>query len=135
MLIDLLTDSGTGAMSASSGPAMQRGDEATRDRRRSSGFVTAVPDLFPFRHVIPTHQGRAAEKILFTVIGGPGKVIPNNTHFDTTRANIEFTGAQAVDLRHPGGPAAGAAAPVQGQHGRRGAGRGCSPSGPPTSRW
>ena len=57
-----------------------------------------VQELFPFKHVIPTHQGRAAEKILFSVIGGPGKVVPNNTHFDTTRANVEFTGAEAVDL-------------------------------------
>jgi len=60
-----------------------------------------VRELFPFRHVIPTHQGRAAEKIIFTVIGGPGKVIPNNTHFDTTRANIEATGAEAADLPIP----------------------------------
>jgi len=60
-----------------------------------------VQELFPFRHVIPTHQGRAAEKIIFTVIGGPGRVIPNNTHFDTTRANVEATGAEAVDLPIP----------------------------------
>src|SRR3990170_2657766 len=61
-------------------------------------FLAAVQHLFPFRHVIPTHQGRAAEKILFSVIAGPGKAIPNNTHFDTTRANVEFSGAEAVDL-------------------------------------
>ena len=83
-------------------------------------FLEAVQELFPFRHVIPTHQGRAAEKILFSAIGGPGKAIPNNTHFDTTRANVEFTGADAVDLviaegRVPRRP------PIQGQHGRRGA--------------
>jgi tryptophanase len=62
-----------------------------------------VTSLFPFRHVIPTHQGRAAERIVFSVLGGPGKVIPNNTHFDTTRANIEHTGAAAVDLPIPEG--------------------------------
>ena len=61
-------------------------------------FRDAVRELFPFEHVIPTHQGRAAEKILFSVLGGPGKVVPNNTHFDTTRANVEYTGAEAVDL-------------------------------------
>ncbi|HSL84945.1 MAG TPA: tryptophanase, partial [Thermoanaerobaculia bacterium] len=61
-------------------------------------FLESVQDLFPFEHVIPTHQGRAAENILFTAIGGPGKIVPNNTHFDTTRANVEYTGATAVDL-------------------------------------
>ena len=61
-------------------------------------FAEAVRELFPFRHIIPTHQGRAAEKILFSAVGGPGLAIPNNTHFDTTRANVEFTGAEAVDL-------------------------------------
>ena len=66
-------------------------------------FLEAVQDLFPFANVIPTHQGRAAEKILFTVLGGPGKVVPNNTHFDTTRANVEYTGAEAVDLVIPEG--------------------------------
>ena len=60
-----------------------------------------MQELFPFEHVIPTHQGRAAEKILFSVLGGPGRTIPNNTHFDTTRANVEFTGAEALDLPVP----------------------------------
>jgi tryptophanase len=61
-------------------------------------FRDAVRELFPFEHVVPTHQGRAAERIVFSVLAGPGKVVPNNTHFDTTRANVEYTGAQAVDL-------------------------------------
>ena len=98
VLIDLLTDSGTGAMSRDQWAAVQRGDESYAGSPSWFTFLEAVRNLFPFGHVIPTHQGRAAERILFSVIGGPGKVIPNNTHFDTTRANIEFSGAQAIDL-------------------------------------
>lgn len=98
VLIDLLTDSGTGAMSRDQWAAIQHGDESYAGSPSYMIFRDAVRALFPFEHVIPTHQGRAAEKILFTVVGGPGRQIPNNTHFDTTRANIEYTGATAVDL-------------------------------------
>jgi tryptophanase len=98
VLIDLLTDSGTGAMSRDQWAAIQRGDESYAGSPSWFRFLESVQDLFPFEHVIPTHQGRAAEKILFTVIGGEGKIVPNNTHFDTTRANVEYTGAAAIDL-------------------------------------
>jgi tryptophanase len=98
VLIDLLTDSGTGAMSSEQWAGLQRGDESYAGSPSWFRFLAAVRELFDFAHVIPTHQGRAAEKILFTVLGGPGRVIPNNAHFDTTRANVEFSGAKAVDL-------------------------------------
>ncbi len=103
VLIDLLTDSGTGAMSRDQWAAIQRGDESYAGSPSWFRFLESVQDLFPFEHVIPTHQGRAAEKILFTAIGGEGKIVPNNTHFDTTRANVEYTGATAVDLVIPEG--------------------------------
>ena len=103
VLIDLLTDSGTGAMSRDQWAAIQHGDESYVGSPSWYVFLDAVRELFPFKHVIPTHQGRAAEKILFTAIGGAGKVVPNNTHFDTTRANVEYTGAEAVDLVIPEG--------------------------------
>ncbi len=114
VLIDLLTDSGTGAMSAEQWAGIQRGNEAYAGAPSFYRFHEAVTGLFPFRHVLPTHQGRAAEKILFTVVGGPGRVVPNNTHFDTTRANVEFTGAQALDLPIPEGLQPGQRHPFKG---------------------
>ena len=101
VLIDLLTDSGTGAMSRDQWAGIQHGDESYAGSPSWFVFLEAVRELFPLEHVIPTHQGRAAEKIIFSVLGGPGKVFPNNTHFDTTRANIEATGAEAVDIPIP----------------------------------
>ena len=101
VLIDLLTDSGTGAMSSEQWAGLQRGDESYAGSASWQRFKDSVQELFPFEHLIPTHQGRAAEKILFSSLGGPGRTIPNNTHFDTTRANVEFTGAEALDLPVP----------------------------------
>ena len=101
VLVDLLTDSGTGAMSSEQWAGLQRGDESYAGSASWFRFRDAVAELFPFEHLIPTHQGRAAEKILLGKIAGPGKTIPNNTHFDTTRANAEFTGAEALDLPVP----------------------------------
>lgn len=98
VIIDFLTDSGTSSMSARQWGSIMQGDESYAGSPSYYRFKNAVANLMPFKHIIPTHQGRAAEKILFSVIGGKGKFIPNNTHFDTTRANIEYTGAVGVDL-------------------------------------
>jgi tryptophanase len=98
VIIDLLTDSGTSSMSAKQWAAIMLGDESYAGSPSFHKFENAVKNLMPFKHIVPTHQGRAAEKILFTIAGGKGKFIPNNTHFDTTRANVEFTGAVGVDL-------------------------------------
>ncbi|MBE2272062.1 MAG: tyrosine phenol-lyase, partial [Anaerolinea sp.] len=98
VLIDLLTDSGTGAMSSRQWAGMIASDESYAGASSFYRFEAAVRDITGFKHVIPTHQGRAAENILFTTIAKPGDVIPNNTHFDTTRAHVEHTGAEARDM-------------------------------------
>ncbi|MDZ4198102.1 MAG: beta-eliminating lyase-related protein, partial [Kiritimatiellia bacterium] len=101
VLIDLLTDSGTGAMSSDQWAGIMRADESYAGASSFRRFEESLRDLTGFRHILPTHQGRASERILFELIGGPGLTIPNNAHFDTTRANIEHSGAQAPNLPIP----------------------------------
>jgi len=98
VLIDLLTDSGTSSMSARQWGALMQGDESYAGSPSFFRFKEAVENLMPFKYLIPTHQGRAAESILFTIVANSSHLIPNNTHFDTTRANVEAQGAKAVDL-------------------------------------
>jgi tryptophanase len=98
VLIDLLTDSGTSAMSSEQWAAMMRCDESYAGARSWERFETELKDLTGMPHILPTHQGRAAERLLYGHLGGKGKVFVSNTHFDTTRANIEFSGAEAIDL-------------------------------------
>lgn len=114
VIIDLLTDSGTSAMSTEQWAAMMRGDESYAGSASFFRFESVAKSLTGMRHLIPTHQGRAAERILFSIVGGKGKYIPSNTHFDTTRANIEFGGAIAVDLIDPSGTDPKAILPFKG---------------------
>jgi len=114
VIIDLLTDSGTGAMSSEQWAGIMRGDESYAGASSFYRFQKCIHDLTGFEHVLPTHQGRASERILFELVGGAGKIVPNNAHFDTTRANVEHSGATAVDLPIPEARQPGLSYPFKG---------------------
>jgi tryptophanase len=114
VIIDLLTDSGTSAMSSEQWAGVMRGDESYAGSESFFRFETSVRNITGMPFIIPTHQGRAAEKILFSITGGKGKYFVSNTLFDTTRANIEFSGAEGVDLLCEEGKQPALVAPFKG---------------------